>query len=76
MKKPKVSDWIDGSVKPVHVGLYQTIGRVNPTVYWRYWNGKYWGWGSVDKRDAYECRYHDSVIRSKGWRGLTTPAKP
>ena len=38
MKKLKLSQWHDGSVKPVHVGVYQNGCE---EVY-QFWNGSFW----------------------------------
>jgi hypothetical protein len=39
--KPRLSDWIDGSVKPTIVGVYQR--RYGSTsVHYCMWNGRYW----------------------------------
>ncbi len=58
----------DGSVKPVHVGVYRTLG------YYSFFDGQWHGeWASV--RRAYEHRGFPPGPLVSGWCGLATPPK-
>lgn len=64
-KKLKLSPWHDGSVKPVHVGMYQL-----PNGY-RFWNGKKWMWYGETQGSAIVNRNADSfVCQQIKWRGV------
>ena len=68
MKKPKLTKWFDGSVKPVRVGFYETGWGdekavtdydASPFLWW--WNGSYWLASDTFEISHYQKRY---------WRGL------
>lgn len=72
-KKLKLSQWHDGSVKPVHVGWYQVKGVFNQGLYgkgkgfsaWRKWNGYEWTW--VNDNGFEYCA---GFFRNDKWRGI------
>lgn len=69
-KKQKLSQWHDGSVKPVHVGVYEVIcGCCWHMMYSRY-NGKFFcsAENTVDLADQSSIKDHDLIL--KNWRGL------
>lgn len=70
---PSTTRWFSASVKPVRVGMYQTMCRHNDAVLWRYWNGEFWGWGYENKRWAYSWRKEPLGTQTDPWRGLTAP---
>lgn len=72
-KKPALTAWIDGSVKPVRQGTYQR--RVADIVFFAHWDGESW------------CRFWDSAWyagrerrisfeqNAWPWRGLAADPK-
>jgi hypothetical protein len=58
----KLSQWHDGNVKPVHVGVYERDNSGYLGMY-SYWNGKYWTFG------FYENSKH-TIIQSKKVKAL------
>lgn len=70
MSKYKFSPWHDGSVKPVHVGVYE-VNPADRTRYFSWWNGNNWKghWATIDR--AFEMQHfeYDSSITEK-WRGI------
>jgi hypothetical protein len=61
-----LTDWFPETVKPVHVGVYETKHQ-NGTgaTFWRYWNGRLW----LLPNTSSHC-----VIQTRQWRGLREPA--
>lgn len=75
-KKPKLSDWISGDIKPQHVGVYQrdygnaiNYGRAIGVAY-SHWNGKRWGIFDPTVRGAKFGSSLKSVHQRLPWRGL------
>ena len=62
MKTP----WFPTSIKPVHVGYYETSTAPKEYVFKDYWNGK--RWCDQKKGGAY-------LFANFYWRGLTEKAK-
>jgi hypothetical protein len=60
-KQPKLTPWFKWSIKPVHVGEYETQWLKGGTVRRRVWNGSAW-------MHPYEPRV--SAIQLFYWRGL------
>lgn len=74
--EPQLSDWIDGSVKPTIVGVYQrefahAVGLVpsHRTQHFSRWDGEQWFQYS-DTPHAAMGRRHASEYQSIPWRGL------
>jgi len=76
-KKLNLSPWHDGSVKPVHVGVYEvkTKGCIWPEDTWySFWNGIRFGWvdcggvaGAYDSRDCFTSIRVEDYLQ---WRGV------
>lgn len=65
---PKLSDWIDGSVKPTIAGIYQR-SYGSRTVYYCAWTGTRWLCAGVSLMHAARIR-SVSGDQSLPWRGL------
>lgn len=64
-KKLKLSPWHDGSVKPVHVGVYE-----RKSGFYNHWNGEYWSWGLMFV-DIGEFKTNDKTPEQRvKWRGV------
>lgn len=71
-KKPKLSQWHDGSVKPVHVGVYERNWD-DPSVNdsYSYFDGKTWKFSDSTIDAAFNGRnYVPSINQSLKWRGI------
>ena len=62
--KHKLSQWHDGSVKPVHVGVYKTECG------YQHWNGKFWGFFMPTVKYALQFRDEPSKCYAPAWRGI------
>ena len=72
MSKYKLSPWHDGSVKPVHVGVYESDDKLGDGFYnhwYRLWDGKNWHSGANLKRAAASNRAI-SIYQDWPWRGI------
>lgn len=71
MTKPRLTDWFDASVNPVHVGVYQRRNplRVNGDPFYSKWSGAWWCIGSFNFNNASE-EVHMSQWQHLEWRGL------
>lgn len=71
-KQPKLTDWIDGSVKPTIKGWYERNYDDNKIIhYLDYWDGKDWWYGVGSGK---KCRR--AILQDRSWRGLAQdPAK-
>ena len=68
MKKPKLTKWFDGSVKPVRDGVYQRLYEVVGETYCKFFEGDWYeGWSSIEM--AAECM-DKSSYKNDPWRGL------
>ena len=67
-KKPKLTPWFPGSVKPVHVGVYQRTWKSLP---FSFWDGRQWLLAGYEKRDAMGHSNIPSSAQSVPWRGLS-----
>ena len=70
MKKYKLSPWHDGSVPPVHVGVYETKAHGDGVTIYQYWNGKFWGYRAWVKDNAVIGRELRSLSQNPKWRGI------
>lgn len=66
-KKPKLTKWFDGSVKPVRDGVYQRNFQMG-VVYAKFKNGK-WRVPSASIQTANKQRSY-SIVPHMPWRGL------
>lgn len=64
-KKLKLSQWHDGSVLPVHVGVYESIGKG----WYRLFDGKFWRNGDETIELALQDKSH-SPFQNEKWRGI------
>lgn len=72
-KKLKLSQWHDGSVKPVHVGVYNVICEsVRKGESWSFWNGSKWTPQCSTGIHVAELYIHDNSYenQNKKWRGI------
>lgn len=72
----KTTPWYPHSIKPVRVGLYQSLTERfygQAVILWRYWDGNQWGWGYENKRWAMSWRKEPGGSQYQPWRGLTKP---
>lgn len=65
-----LTQWFKGSVKPVHVGVYERYLRHRFAL----WNGSRWCIGEYTPDDAARVR-HRSAIQNARWRGLASDPK-
>lgn len=68
----KLTPWYPPEVKPVRVGVYESITSAPP--WFRYWDGSHWHWGARTVEEAFKNREACTVVR-EAWRGLTREAK-
>ena len=69
-KKPKLTQWFDGSVKPVRDGVYQRRTFSGDVLYWQFKDG-FWRWGGAVS--AYSVVLNEPVRSNRQnlpWRGL------
>jgi hypothetical protein len=67
----KKTRWFDGiKFVPGCVGLYQRLPSDRGTIFWSYWNGRYWGLWSYTAQGAINYRRIKSSEQSLDWRGL------
>lgn len=73
----KLSQWHDGSVKPVHVGIYKVRHeRINnSSAGWSFWSG--YCWLHQKHKKAYCIHYstHMALYQDKEWRGIVKDKK-
>lgn len=75
---PKMSDWMDGSVKPTIVGVYERdlwgpLRKLQPPGTWwqsfSYWDGSAWRMSRATVASAADS-IHVSSEQCRRWRGL------
>lgn len=76
MGRPRLSPWIDGSMRPVRVGVYQrwyveTTGQKNYSL----WDGRAWLLGADTPAEANDPATYDSMVQSAPWRGRAERAR-
>jgi hypothetical protein len=65
--KKQLTPWFSSSIKPVHVGVYETdIDGVAWSKGFSFWNGKCWG----NTEDLPEWARDGIGVQCKKWRGL------
>lgn len=70
-KKLKLSPWHDGSVKPVHVGVYEGFDDILEESFFSYWDGKTFNewWCSIERALDNRNFGKNSYPNTK-WRGV------
>lgn len=67
----KLTPWYPGHIKPVRHGCYQTRHKGKRQVWYRYWNGIWWG---VGMQPLTHVVVENGAIRSpfqdQQWRGV------
>jgi len=68
----KLTKWFPYTVKPIRVGFYQTKIDGTKKIYYKYWDGAFWGAGENTLRNAIFLRTYN---RARGlvpykWRGI------
>ena len=72
LKHPAFTPWFAPGVRPVHVGVYQTIGADEQGgACYQYWNGERWGYANLTVELAEsEAHMGASNYQNEKWRGL------
>lgn len=73
MSKPEITPWFQESVKPVHVGVYETNASGQEHCF-QFWNGEFWGFFCSTKWRALKDSDFRSIKQNVSWRGLTKQA--
>ena len=70
-KKPKLTKWFDGSVKPVRDGVYQRKTDGGDFRYWIFMDG-FWRYGGFGNAEMCVTAFSDrgALSQSIPWRGL------
>lgn len=69
-KKPKLTKWFDGSVKPARDGVYQRRTASGDVLYWQF-KGGFWRWGgAISAHDVVLNQIEHSNRPNLPWRGL------
>lgn len=68
----KLTPWFPAKVKPVHVGVYQTIQSHFPgsKTFYQFWDGQRWGFSGHTANEAFEDKRVKSFYQDGDWRGL------
>lgn len=70
----KLTPWFPPTVKPVHIGCYQTEDSAaclrNGMHGYQYWTGARWGRFEITKTGAEASKSSDSTFQVNYWRGL------
>lgn len=70
------TDWIDGSIRPQHIGPYERDCVERATrIAFSWWDGKEWGFSVNRAKDAKSMSYVASCWQSIPWRGLASKPK-
>jgi hypothetical protein len=71
VKKVKLSQWHGANVKPVHIGVYETMfetGYRSHESGYSFWNGKFWTFQNPEL--LYESDFYGVGDQKKKWRGI------
>jgi hypothetical protein len=71
VKKVKLSQWHGANVKPVHIGVYETMFEPVFKTYgsgYSLWNGKFWTYQNTEL--LYESDFCGVGDQKKKWRGI------
>ena len=68
-----LTEWYPYTIHPIREGFYQTKIDDTKNIYYKYWNGQFWGVGENTLRNAVFQRTYN---RARGivpykWRGLS-----
>lgn len=69
MTKPHLTPWFPADVKPVHVGVYETVADA-PNKMYQHWKGIRWGSYDSRKEWCYAFTFVRSSHQHVKWRGL------
>lgn len=72
MSKQKTTPWFPGTVKPVHVGVYETDAYLPGRVLYQHWNGSFFGFAGSTPQEALKCAGSESRFQHDKWRGLAS----
>lgn len=75
MKRQPVTPWFPGSIKPVHVGVYECKDRFDALLTYQHWDGKRWGLFAPTPEKAVRYSSSASVRQTPNWRGLASNPK-
>lgn len=69
MTAAKLTPWFPGSVKPFHVGVYETRREQNDCSFFSKWDGKQW---LIDCRmpEQAKSKRGRSAFQDREWRGV------
>jgi hypothetical protein len=73
MRKPKLTPWFPGDVKPVHEGVY--LVEVQGHLRFSKWTGSNWNYLSSDKDVAACATSISGYTQARKWRGLAQEPK-
>lgn len=65
----KVTQWFDGNIKPVYIGMYQRDLDL-PLPSYSYWNGKKWSCCYPTIEAAFDFQYTITAYPNLKWRGV------
>jgi len=68
----ELTPWFPGSVKPVHIGVYETDDVLPDDACFQHWNGTFWGlcsWSAEHAATRGQAR-GVSGFQESNWRGL------
>lgn len=74
MRKPKLSRWISGSIKPTLDGVYERSEPETFCGHYSYFDGRKWGVSSATPDLAASRKTISSVWQDIKWRGLAESA--
>jgi len=69
MSAAKLTPWFPESMKPVHVGVYETIRELHGSHFFSKWDGKQW-LIDCDKPEQAESKRGRSAFQGRKWRGV------
>jgi len=69
------TQWFDGSVKPVHIGVYERYLDWNGYFVYSFWDGKKWGINGPTIDFALRSKGRASAWQDQKWRGLANKPK-
>jgi hypothetical protein len=62
---------VDGAVKPIRIGVYETLPEDGSKASFQHWDGKQWGFCAMSPEYALIGIGAASHYQSPKWRGLT-----
>jgi hypothetical protein len=74
MRKPKLSPWISGRIKPALVGVYERAVADTFSGRYSYFDGKRWGVSHYTPALAERNKSISSTWQNLKWRGLAESA--